>query len=61
MLRSFENAQRLLACKERDAFDLALGKRAKSRSKKLRREPLGRGCLLASWRLVENGARSCLR
>jgi hypothetical protein len=54
MLRSFENAQRLLSSKERDAFDLTL--ESKKSFEKYDTGRFGRGCLLAR-RLVENGAR----
>lgn len=54
MLRSLDNAHRLLSSKEREAFDLALepdAVRAKYDTGRF-----GRGCLLAR-RLVESGAR----
>jgi hypothetical protein len=54
MLRSFENAQRLLGSKEKDAFDLTL--EPKESFQKYDTGHFGRGCLLAR-RLVENGAR----
>ena len=54
MLRSFENAQRLLGSKEKDAFDLSL--EPKESLEKYDTGRFGRGCLLAR-RLVENGAR----
>jgi hypothetical protein len=54
MLRSFENAQRLLASKEREAFDLTLEPRESLQNYDM--SHFGRGCLLAR-RLVENGAR----
>ena len=54
MLRSFENAQRLLSSREKDAFDLTL--EPKDSYEKYDTGRFGRGCLLAR-RLVENGAR----
>ncbi len=54
MLRSFENADRLLASKEREAFDIGLEPREVREAYDTGR--FGRGCLLAR-RLVENGAR----
>jgi hypothetical protein len=54
MLRSFENAQRLLSSKEREAFDITL--EPKESFEKYDTGRFGRGCLLAR-RLVENGAR----
>ena len=54
MLRSFENADRLLASKEREAFDIGLEPREVGEAYDTGR--FGRGCLLAR-RLVENGAR----
>ena len=54
MLRSFENAQRLLSSKEKDAFDLTL--EPKETYQKYDTGRFGRGCLLAR-RLVESGAR----
>jgi hypothetical protein len=54
MLRSFENAYRLLSSKDRDAFDLS--KEPKESFEVYNRSHFGRGCLLAR-RLVEAGAR----
>jgi hypothetical protein len=54
MLRSYENAHRLLTSKEKDAFDLTL--EPKESFEKYDTGRFGRGCLLAR-RLVENGAR----
>lgn len=54
MLRSYENAQRLLTSKEREAFDISLEE--KDSYAKYDTGRFGRGCLLAR-RLVENGAR----
>jgi hypothetical protein len=54
MLRSIENAHRLLGAKERDAFDLDL--EPKEVLEQYDTGRFGRGCLLAR-RLVENGAR----
>ena len=54
MLRSMENAHRLLMSKERAAFDLALEPREKVAA--YGDSNFGQGCLLAR-RLVENGAR----
>jgi hypothetical protein len=54
MLRSMDNAQRLLASKERDAFDISL--EPKEGAAKYDTSRFGRGCLLAR-RLVEAGAR----
>ena len=54
MLRSMDNAQRLLASKERDAFDITL--EPKENAEKYGESRFGRGCLLAR-RLVESGAR----
>ena len=54
MLRSMDNAQRLLASKERDAFDITL--EPKERAENYDTSCFGRGCLLAR-RLVESGAR----
>jgi hypothetical protein len=54
MLRSYENAYRLLSSKEKDAFDLSL--ESKESTAKYDTGRFGRGCLLAR-RLVENGAR----
>ena len=54
MLRSFENAYRLLSSKEREAFDLS--KEPKESLDKYNASHFGRGCLLAR-RLVEAGAR----
>jgi hypothetical protein len=54
MLRSFENAHRLLNAKERDAFDLT--KEPKESFDKYNTGRFGLGCLLAR-RLTEAGAR----
>ena len=54
MLRSFDNAHRLLSSKERTAFDLSL--EPKEVQEKYDTGRFGRGCLLAR-RLVEAGAR----
>jgi len=54
MLRSFENAYRLLSSRDRDAFDLS--KEPKESFEVYNRSHFGRGCLLAR-RLVEAGAR----
>ena len=54
MLRSIENAHRLLNSKERDAFDLT--KEKKETFEKYNTGHFGRGCLLAR-RLAESGAR----
>ncbi|HEY2416134.1 MAG TPA: DUF1501 domain-containing protein [Pirellulaceae bacterium] len=54
MLRSLENAQRLLEAKERDAFDITL--EPKESYEKYNTGRFGQGCLLAR-RLVEAGAR----
>jgi hypothetical protein len=54
MLRSVENAHRLLGSKERDAFDL--GKEPKESFDKYNSSRFGLGCLLAR-RLTEAGAR----
>ena len=54
MLRSLDNAHRLLSSKERTAFDLAL--EPKESYAKYNTGRFGQGCLLAR-RLVENGAR----
>jgi len=54
MLRSLDNAHRLLSSKERAAFDLAL--EPKESYTKYNTGRFGQGCLLAR-RLVENGAR----
>jgi hypothetical protein len=54
MLRSMDNAQRLLASKESAAFDLSL--EPKESREAYGDSHFGRGCLLAR-RLVENGAR----
>jgi len=54
MLRSMDNAQRLLASKERDAFDITL--EPKESAENYGTSRFGRGCLLAR-RLVESGAR----
>lgn len=54
MLRSFDNAHRLLESKEKDAFDLEL--EPKEVREKYDTGRFGRGCLLAR-RLVESGAR----
>ncbi len=54
MLRSLENAHRLLSSKERDAFDITLEPKECQDAYNTGR--FGQGCLLAR-RLVENGAR----
>ncbi|MGE0606283.1 MAG: DUF1501 domain-containing protein [Pirellulales bacterium] len=54
MLRSLENAYRLLGAKERDAFDISL--EPKEVQDKYNTGRFGQGCLLAR-RLVEAGAR----
>jgi hypothetical protein len=54
LIRSMDNAHRLLESKEKDAFDLALEK--KESFEKYNVSHFGRGCLLAR-RLVESGAR----
>jgi hypothetical protein len=54
MLRSMENAHKLLGSKERAAFDLSLEKKESFDEYNTGR--FGRGCLLAR-RLVESGAR----
>lgn len=54
MLRSLDNAQRLLEAKERDAFDITL--EPKESYDKYNTGRFGQGCLLAR-RLVEAGAR----
>jgi hypothetical protein len=54
MLRSFENAHRLLSSKEREAFDLS--KEPKESFERYNTGNFGRGCLLAR-RLTEAGAR----
>lgn len=54
MLRSMENAHRLLSSKHRDAFDLTL--EPKESAERYTDGRFGRGCLLAR-RLVESGAR----
>src|SRR5438046_2659957 len=54
MLRSFENAYRLLSSRERDAFDLS--KEPKANFDKYNVSRFGQGCLLAR-RLTEAGAR----
>ncbi|MCB1230465.1 MAG: DUF1501 domain-containing protein [Verrucomicrobiae bacterium] len=54
MLRSFDNAHRLLGSKEKDAFDLEL--EPKEVRERYDTGRFGRGCLLAR-RLVEAGAR----
>lgn len=58
MLRSFENAHRLLGAKERDAFDITQEPKDVQAQYDMGGEAgrFGRGCLLAR-RLVENGAR----
>ncbi|MEI6239339.1 MAG: DUF1501 domain-containing protein [Planctomycetia bacterium] len=58
MLRSLENAHRLLGAKEREAFDITLEPRDVQERYDSGGEEgrFGRGCLLAR-RLVENGAR----
>ncbi len=54
MLRSMDNAYRLLSAKEREAFDIAL--EPKESAENYGTSRFGRGCLLAR-RLVESGAR----
>lgn len=54
LVRSMENAHRLLSSKERAAFDISL--EPKESYEKYDTGRFGRGCLLAR-RLVENGAR----
>ena len=54
MLRSLDNAHRLLSAKEREAFDITLEPKEVQEAYDTGR--FGRGCLLAR-RLVENGAR----
>ncbi len=54
MLKSVENAHRLLTSKERDAFDIT--KEPKARYDKYNASRFGLGCLLAR-RLAESGAR----
>ena len=54
MLRSMDNAHRLLSSKEKDAFDINL--ESKETLAKYGESRFGRGCLLAR-RLVEAGAR----
>jgi hypothetical protein len=54
MLRSYDNAYRLLSSPDRDAFDLTL--EPKESFQKYDTGRFGRGCLLAR-RLVESGAR----
>ena len=54
MLRSLENAHRLLGAKEREAFDITL--EPKEVQEQYDTGRFGRGCLLAR-RLVENGSR----
>jgi uncharacterized protein (DUF1501 family) len=54
MLRSIDNAHRLLGAKEREAFDITL--EPKDVQERYDTGRFGRGCLLAR-RLVENGAR----
>ncbi|MFM2170724.1 MAG: hypothetical protein RI957_953 [Verrucomicrobiota bacterium] len=54
MLRSLDNAHRLLSAKERDAFDISL--EPKEVYDRYNTGRFGQGCLLAR-RLVENGAR----
>ncbi len=54
MLRSMDNAYRLLSAKERAAFDISL--ESPETQKEYDTGRFGRGCLLAR-RLVENGAR----
>ena len=54
MLRSLDNAHRLLGSKEREAFDLS--KEKKEVFDEYNTSQFGQGCLLAR-RLVENGAR----
>ena len=53
MLRALDNAQRLLAREERDAFDITL--EPKESFEKYNTGRFGQGCLLAR-RLVEAGA-----
>ena len=55
MLRSMDNAQRLLGAKERDAFDITL--EPKERAENYGASRFGRGCLLAR-RLVESAHAS---
>jgi uncharacterized protein DUF1501 len=54
MLRSLDNAQRLLEAKDRDAFDITL--EPKESYEKYNTGRFGQGCLLAR-RLIEAGAR----
>lgn len=54
MVRSLDNAFRLLSAKERDAFDISL--EPKENFEKYNTGRFGQGCLLAR-RLVESGAR----
>ncbi|MEZ5301833.1 MAG: DUF1501 domain-containing protein [Verrucomicrobiales bacterium] len=54
LLRSMDNAHRLLSAKEKQAFDISL--EPKEIREKYDTGRFGRGCLLAR-RLVENGAR----
>ncbi len=54
LMRSMENAYRLLSSKEREAFDLE--EESKETRERYDTGRFGRGCLLAR-RLVENGAR----
>jgi len=54
MLRSIDNAHRLLSAKEREAFDITL--EPKDVQERYDTGRFGRGCLLAR-RLVEHGAR----
>ncbi len=54
MLRSIDNAHRLLGAKEREAFDIT--REPKEVQERYDTGRFGRGCLLAR-RLVENGAR----
>ena len=58
MLRSLENAHRLLGAKERDAFDISLEPKEVQEAYDMGGDDgrFGRGCLLAR-RLVEQGAR----
>ena len=58
MLRSLDNAHRLLGAKEREAFDISLEPKEVQEQYDMGGEAgrFGRGCLLAR-RLVENGAR----
>jgi hypothetical protein len=58
MLRSLDNAHRLLGAKERDAFDITLEPKEVQERYDVGGDAgrFGRGCLLAR-RLVENGAR----